>query len=668
MSEQYALRARRVRECKERVEKFILKAKSLRVFGDDLDFESNHWETPGILFANLDQSSRKLIPANAMKEPFCSFSKAYVRYKQGNAPTAYAAEMYALRALERSLVNRFGTPTVTDIDTKIFVSAAELIESRWSRDVAYRAGQQLESLGNFLNSEKLVPDYIDWTNSLSRPPSPEVQVGPEADAIRAQKLPSLAVRKALAEIFASNPTRTRDVLTSSTIALLHCYPSHISEIIRLLEDCEVPEQKLDGTMGYGHRMHPAKGGDPGIKWIPDPMAPVAQEAIRRLRRLTEEARRIARWYENEKTRNLFYRHADCPRVPEDQKLTIEEAMRAIGTPSKTDLTRLLGTSANYAHTLASINEWVLRNLPPGFPWLDEERKIKYSEALYCLQARSTRLDSTPSPILLMKVSQTMITNDIAWREYDGNGAVTVTIFERFRKNDVNGERLRVTSKAFRHLLNTMAQRGGLSQEEIAMWSDRVHTTQNRVYDHVSEEEVHARVRELNPSLQLPPVLDSLEQRMAKNPPIKLEEFLARPGQAAHCSAFGYCLHDYAIAPCQRFRDCLNCSEHICVKGDPRHGRLRMMKQKNAELLNAAKIEDGDGAFGADRWVEHLTRQNMRLDQLISIDEDPTIPIGTFIHFDSALEHSPADQALAARGQRLAWREVVPVEHLAEPQS
>ncbi|EKD74304.1 MAG: hypothetical protein ACD_45C00005G0009 [uncultured bacterium] len=50
----------------------------------------------------------------------------------------------------------------------------------------------------------------------------------------------------------------------------------------------------------------------------------------------------------------------------------------------------------------------------------------------------------------------------------------------------------IDTHQFRHLLNTMAQRDGLSQSEIARWSGRADIKQNRVYDHMSEFELVIR--------------------------------------------------------------------------------------------------------------------------------------------------------------------------------
>src|SRR5262249_8223064 len=136
----------------------------------------------------------------------------------------------------------------------------------------------------------------------------------------------------LADIFASNPTEPRDIFTSSVSAMLLCAPSRISEILSLPVDCEVWQLKKDGSKAYGWRFQPGKGGVPCIKWIPDAMASIAQEAMSRIKKLTDEARKIAKWYEDQP--NLFYRHLNCPNLSEEHPLTAEEAALALGIPAE----------------------------------------------------------------------------------------------------------------------------------------------------------------------------------------------------------------------------------------------------------------------------------------------------------------------------------------------
>jgi len=81
---------------------------------------------------------------------------------------------------------------------------------------------------------------------------------------------------------------------------------------------------------------------------------------------------------------------------------------------------------------------------------------------------------------------------------DGFGARVehgiTSLFDRMGFKEPDGTPIRVTSHQFRHLLNTMAQKGGATQFDIARWSGRKDFSQNTAYDHESAGELLARVQ------------------------------------------------------------------------------------------------------------------------------------------------------------------------------
>jgi hypothetical protein len=102
----------------------------------------------------------------------------------------------------------------------------------------------------------------------------------------------------LANIFhiATDPA---DVLACSIVAILCSAPDRISEVLHLEADCEVMEViPSSKEKAYGLRWRPAKGAAPMVKWIIPSMADVVKEAIGKIRKLTEPAREIAKWYED----------------------------------------------------------------------------------------------------------------------------------------------------------------------------------------------------------------------------------------------------------------------------------------------------------------------------------------------------------------------------------
>lgn len=625
----------------------------LSVFGADLDWESNQWSSAGVTFGNLDQKTRIFQLENKMKMPFLDFAKAYFRYVQGLRPTKVKAEIQALRCIERALLEQVGKADILDISLSVFDRAAVLCREHYSPGLAYSVGLQLQRLSEFLSEKKLIPAFLDWKN-----PNPRVEhsnrTGKKAQKLREKRLPNEAALNALADIFASNPTNPRDIFTSSVVALLMCVPSRVSEVLALHVDCEVKEVKRNGELAYGLRFQPGKGAQPQIKWVPEPMVDLAKEAITRVKKLTDEARKIAVWYET--SPDLFYRHVDCPAALESVPLTAVEACQAVGIGyhpkkmAKTGLRQVKLPANDGENTLHSLNQWVIEKLPNEFPWFDVERRVKYSQALFCMQRHLLRPDITTSPVQIVKPRANWVNDDLG-TSITPAGYLQESVFARNGFADDNSKPLKVTSHQFRHLLNTLAQRGGLSQVEIARWSGRANMKQNRDYDHMDEYELVGMLRTHDDSLELHGSLEELRDQIAAKLPMKRQEINLLMMPTAHITEYGFCVHDFTMAPCQKHLDCLNCTEQVCIKGDKRLEGVRFIYEKNKELLAKADQEIANGSAGADRWYEHLLQTKERAKELIAILENPEIKNGAIIKLKNSEEFSPLRRAVEAKMQK-----------------
>ena len=124
---------------------------------------------------------------------------------------------------------------------------------------------------------------------------------------------------------------------------------------------------------------------------------------------------------------------------------------------------------------------------------------------------------------------------------------------------------------------------------------------------------------------------SLLERIKHRQPVTYQELRVDRLGTAKATLYGMCEHDYAMAPCQKQRECMTCKEHVCVKGD--HvtlDRIRLLEaQTEALLLHAQKAHE-DGDFGADRWVDnhkwklaHVTTMRIGL-------EHPSVPDGAIL--------------------------------------
>jgi hypothetical protein len=249
--------------------------------------------------------------------------------------------------------------------------------------------------------------------------------------------------------------------------------------------------------------------------------------------------------------------------------------------------------------------------------------------------------------MIWKPTANVLNFDLGRRETK-EGYSPPNIFDRHGYNCARARPLKVTSHQFRHLLDTMAQRGGLSQGEIARWAGRKEVKQNRVYDHMSEFELADMLRRHDPDLSLHRPLAEIAEQIMSRIPMTRQEFNTLTVPTAHVTEFGFCEHDFVMSPCQRFRDCLNCGEHNCIKGDRRLNRIKVRLSQVRRLREQAEREITNGSAGADRWYEIHALTEKRVTALIAILEDPSVPDGAIVRLRNEHEFSPLRRAVEAK--------------------
>lgn len=607
-------RAEFIRMCRE----------ELTVFGLHLNWGGISWPKAAN-FTKLGVSSRGYVESDRLDDAFIDFAKAYFRYQQGHHPTGTKNESKALRAIEAALLQAHGTASIARLDTAVLDEAAVLARGHYSPLAAYHCGREIQRLARFVSEKHLIPvDLSTWKSPIKKPSDITIQTGAKAKAIQEKKLPSQEALDALAEIFANNPSDPRDIFTSSTFAMTMCAPVRISEILELPVDCEVEEQDAQGTIQYGWRFYSAKGYEGDIKWIPEVMVPIAKEAVRRIRVLTEEARMLAASIDENK--NKPHRYFKQPNVANDTQ-------------------------------------------PANFPWLSEEKKIKYSNALFCMTRYllGGRWDFRQN--ILWAPTNNIFNNDLSPREHSSTTRHQ-SIFDRHGYKDSDGQRLKLTSHQARHLLTTLANRGGLSQEQIAKWAGRADPKQNRVYNHMSEWEMVAKAEALDTSLTLFGPSGEVSQHV----PVTTQEINMMERGAMHVTVWGVCGHDFIMSPCEKFQDCLNCEEHVCIKGlgkdnAERLARIKIRLDQVEKDCAEAQAAIDKGYAGADRWYEYHQKTVLRLRQLVELLESQQVPDGAqiklrdgndFSHLRrvirskavDALQHKASDAALLSDMTRL----------------
>ncbi|MAZ09694.1 MAG: integrase, partial [Sutterellaceae bacterium] len=171
----------------------------------------------------------------------------------------------------------------------------------------------------------------------------------------------------------------------------------------------------------------------------------------------------------------------------------------------------------------------------------------------------------------------------------------------------------------------------LGANQHAKWAGRADAKQNRVYNHMSEWEMVAKAEALDTSL----TLFGPKGEVSQHVPVSTQEINLMERGAVHVSTYGVCSHDFIMSPCEKFRDCLNCDEHVCVKGlgkddAERLERIKIRLTQVEKDYAEAEAAVNNGFAGADRWYEYHQKTVERLRQLVEILESPQIPDGAQI--------------------------------------
>lgn len=656
---------------RENLSRFVDVCRSqLSVFGADLAFDDDRWDIT--IYANLKaQRGRvhllftELTPretrrtAASMAEPFKSFAKAAVRYLQGLRPSkSLQTRLLGLRALHQALTEDGGVIDPTRLTPGHFNRAAEIIKKRVSSTSAYQYCGQLEVINEMMINTGLLAVPMTWRTVVKRFDGLD-KVGPEFDARRLARLPSPAALSALASIF-NFATAPSDVIVSSVMAILCSAPERINEVLRLSVNSEVIHQDpVSGEELYGLRWYPSKGGRPQIKWTVKSMAAVVQQAIVKVSKISEPAREIAIWYE--RNPGKIFLSADLEYLRKREWLTITELAEVLFSGPVTRGGLNLWCIENNLHVTGrgdkrrvkfdDVERTVLRMLPRGFPIADSDHLLRYSELLFLVRRNELHGLRASYRCMFMRVS----TNDINNR-VSGYSHQLQSIFEKHGYTEPDGSPILTSTHKIRHYLNTLAQLGGLSQLDIALWSGRAKVSENNVYDHVSNRDVLAMVRA---AVGEPNQIKGPIARLHGVQLLKRSEFARLKVPTAHTTDFGYCIHDYSMLPCQAHQDCLNCDEHVCVKGEPeKEERLKLLIGETKQLLAKAEEDQSLQLAGVHRWIEHQTRTLARAEELQRIIDDPAVPAGSVITINTPLMPSRLAQAIQERHKLIELKPTV----------
>lgn len=583
-----------------------------------------------VIFSSMEASQLSL-PQPVIQSPFLEFAKAILIYLHDRRPVvSQSIRIAALRFLDAAFRQRGKESRPTQVSEEILDTAVELATSQLGAGASYRVAGQLELIADFMCSKEFIVLNQRWNHGLKKPNERNSRISKESIKAREEKLPSQAALRALGHIF-DQSTRPMDVLVSSFTALMLCAPERINEVLRLTRNCIVfGEGRFNDKLGI--RWPGSKGASDTTKWLPSDMVPVAKRAISKLLSVTDPAHRIALWYTNN-PRSLFL-DSDVEYLRDRSFLSLKEIGLILwGDESKESSVRTWlasnVTKSDFNHmdlsrgcSFNALQKAVLALLPATFPYVPGAPGLLCKDALGLMRLNESHSDKATFSCMFYCIDTAIITN--AYGRSDRE-----SIFERFDYTEDDGAPIRLKSHSLRHYLNMLAHAGGLTSAEIAIFSGRKETSQNRAYDHMTSNEVQAPVsKAIKEGFTANLVPASVRKLVTRS------EFTSLGVAVAHTTDFGWCTHNFASDPCQMYRDCINCEEQVCVKGEgQKEANLRSLKVETEYLLNRAQLALSDQDYGADTWVKHQTKTLERVDSLLAIFDNQDVPDGAAIRLN-----------------------------------
>lgn len=660
------------------IKRFIDFVKQLSELNEDIRFHENYWKGE-VNFVKTGISSKDRSPENLLHHSILEFAKAYVKYQRIKSKLKTQDTILSIRAIEQICLDRYGEVDLTKLVIADFDLAAENAKENYKASSAYHVGRHLKILLDFLRQLKILA-LPDWKSPIKKPSEKSIVLDAESEEHRASKLPDEDAIFALADIFSRKDSELsdRDIFVTSAVSLLLAAPERASELFFLKHNCihEEEVQTLSkSSLGLiaddsniekvlGIRWYAQKNYGHDIKYIPSAMIPTVKRAIERLITMSEKPRYLAYLLE---TSEKFPRHELCPDVADNKLLSCVEVLRAMGFDeslySTTRNARMAALSflrvrgipsEDYVVSLEDLNKILRSRLPKGFPYVPFSTgngvRIKWSEALFCCFANQFHRDKQTIYSELWMPHIDTLNEDLSptkkkLKRKDELSNVQ-SIFQRGGYGDYS-----MSTHQFRHLLNTIANTNGMDSMLLAKWSGRADMKQNRVYDHTSVEDRNFSLIEMQKN-EVGTVNTDSTFTFQIATPRTLQELNTKTTLSMHTTEFGFCTHSYIDEPCLKYRNCLNCTEHVCIKGDDeKKKRLQDRLRKEKILWAKDKEAVSKNVTGAAVWLEMRELTIQRCEQMIALLDDPNIPDGSPLSLPSSEDVTHLDLAYQKAGRK-----------------
>lgn len=648
---------------------------TIKIYEDQGGFGVNHWvftdkhgRKHAMRFAKYSPISN---PYNftPFEEPYLSFAKAYVRFRQDQDEVTSVGNKTSVLAVVYDVLEQLGRDlNILAFDGAVIERASELIRERNSAGRRYHIGCELELLGNFLRDKVICPSLPIWMNPYPRQRFRAQGTTEEDKAWQEERCPSLHQMLALADIFRT-AEKEEDIYWSSICVLLMFAPGRGSEPGSLSIDSLIYEDGRWKVLWYSK-----KKANWTKKIVPVVLESAVREAFARLIKIGEPARKAARFtYENP---GKFIRHSGCitpAEFGEDEPLNALQFACAtcLGEEvvARLNLRQQSGQSLDDAGAwnVVGVNAtiWIKKMRAAGpitYGRLAERTLAQYKTHSWPNISESTR-PVWDSLILVLdrQFHSTFEAKKFSWvipsinalnvelggKDYEtraSNELRLSSIFERFGKVDEDGATpIELTSHQLRVWLSTWAERGGMDAWQLAQWAGRARIADNKAYGLMKQSEKDKMAKAVLMLKKAPTALEAVKLNL----PVTYQSLGIERLGVAHATLYGYCVRDWAMAPCLKGggKACAGCDDHKCIKGlDDKLENLEALESGLSRELARAALEIDAETFGANNWYRFIGFRLAKVRTLIALLKNPDMPIGAVVSVPPEFDSSPLQRA------------------------
>lgn len=550
---------------------------------------------------------------------FTEIVKSWLLLGLGSNVKVLAVRLDTVRVLWKAIIHRRqDDEELFNWDNLSFedINQTELIMREiWAKSTTYKRMTMLLAFLRFLESRSLIYP-INYTIQTPRiEDSNRFTIAGQEESLK--KLPTDNALEGLADIYHKYATELSDRLLICAIALLAVTGFRIGELLTLPVDCEVEEDR-NGISRYGLRFYKEKPGSQERKfetrWITPVGAELVKKAIIEIKEITFLFREQAKLLEQNPDRFPLkgYKWND--------KLSSRELADLLGFKNTETTNFEIKTGQKegkyYYYPIVDVESYLLSRRVKNLWTLDRNDGTHQmlSETLLIAPKNFFHAQRGVINLLIEPVTVAHIGDFIS-----GNPNVK-NVFEKFGIKENNGNTCKITSHQFRHWINTIAIKGGLSTETLTRWMGRDNPKDTEAYIHFTQEEKINFVKEGIKNNSVKGVLSEAYFYLSKD---ERDIFLDGQIQAVHFTHLGICTHDFAVSPCKYHLNCVRgCPDYLRTKGNQKERQQLVQIKGRTQLALESALKKGEMAEG---WVRHHAETIDGLNVALSVDDHLDIP-------------------------------------------